>query len=128
MILKIVSVAVLTAVLCLYLKNVGSDFFLPTLICGGIIISLFAVEELTEVFSFFKTFSDYGVQSETLVLCLKISSIAFIVEFVCGMIEDVGLKGLADKLATFGRLLIICVSLPIFISFMKMVASFLGGG
>lgn len=127
MIYKIISVAVLTAVMCLYLKNIGSDFFLPTLICGGLTITLFSIDAIKDTFSFFNTITNYGISVETVGLCLKICSIAYLVEFACGIIEDAGIKSLADKLAMAGRLIILGISLPVFNSFIKLIVSFLEG-
>ncbi len=49
---KIIAVAVITAFLCVYLKNIGSDLFLPALIAGGIIILSFSVDYLTQTVAF----------------------------------------------------------------------------
>ena len=127
MIYKIIAVAVVTAVLATYLKNVNSDFFVPTLIVGGVIITFFSLGYLTEILNAFNELAGLGaIDSQVIKLCVKITIVGYLVEFSCGAIEDCGMKSLSDKLAFAGRLIILCMGVPVFISLMELIVSFLG--
>jgi len=127
MIYKILALALVTAVLCILLKNENSQFFLPVLIAGGTIIALFSVGYMTQAVQAFKDLSELtGTDNGWIVLCVKVTAIGYIVEFVCGAIEDCGLKSLSDKVALAGRLIILCMSIPVFISLVRLITSFIG--
>ena len=126
MIFKIVVFAIITAVLCIYFKSINSDFFLLVLISGGVVISLFTVSYLSETLDFFKSLAALtGVENGMVVLCAKVTLVGYLVEFTCGTIEDCGFKGLSDKVAFVGRLVILGISIPIFSSLVKMIMVFL---
>ena len=126
MIFKIISFAIITAILCIYFKNINSDFFILVLISGGVVISLFTVSYLSETLVFFKSLTELtGVDNGMVVLCAKVTLIGYLVEFACGTIEDCGLKGLSDKVAFVGRLVILGMSIPLFSSLIKMITVFL---
>lgn len=127
MLYKILAFALITAVLCIFLKSENSQFFLPVLIAGGTIVALFSVSYLTQVVQAFNELADLtGTDNGWIVLCVKVTAIGYIVEFVCGAIEDCGLKSLSDKVALAGRLVILCMSIPVFLSLVKLIASFVG--
>ncbi len=127
MIYKIIAVAVVTAVLAAYLKNVNSEFFVPVLIVGGVMITVFSLGYLTEILSAFNEMAGLGAVDSSIVgLCVKITIVGFLVEFSCGAIDDCGMKSLSDKLAFAGRLIILCMGVPVFVSLIELVVSFLG--
>ena len=47
-------------------------------------------------------------------LIFKIVGIGYVVEFAAGILEDCGVKSVADKLVLAGKFVILSVSLPIF--------------
>ena len=55
----------------------------------------------------------------------KIIIVAYLVEFAGGMIEDVGLKSIADKLIFSGKVLLLCMSIPIFEFLIEIIYEFL---
>ena len=58
MIYKILALALVTAVLCILLKNENSQFFLHVLIAGGTIIALFSSGYMTQAVQAFKDLSE----------------------------------------------------------------------
>lgn len=126
MLFKIIAFAIVTAVLCIYLKNINSEFFLLALISGGVIISLYTVSYLTETISLFKQLSDLsGIDNKIIFTCLKVTIIGYLIEFSCGTIDDCGLKGLSEKVALLGRLIIVGMSAPLLCQLLKMISAFL---
>ena len=99
MIFKIISFAIVTAVLCIYFKNINSDFFLLVLISGGVVISLFTVSYLSDTLDFFKSLAELtGVDNGMVVLCAKVTLIGFLVSLLAELLKIADLKGCPIKL------------------------------
>lgn len=124
---KIIAVAVITAFLCVYLKNIGSDLFLPALIAGGIIILSFSVDYLTQTVAFINELTSLsGIDGGIMLIAVKVTLVAYLIEFACGLTEDAGLKSLSDKLAFAGRLVLVGMSIPVFSSLISLIKEFIG--
>lgn len=123
---KIIVVALIAAILCLYLKNVNSEFFVLVLIGSGILILLMSLNYFTSVFSIFNDLiSRVTIDEDLFVLIIKITLVAYLIEFACNTIEDFGIKSLSDKVAFGGKLILFCMSSPIFINLIEVVVGFL---
>jgi len=126
MVYRIIAIAVIIALLCVYLRSVDSEMFMPALLAGGIVIVFFSLRYFKPIVDFITLLTENsGINSELIVLCFKTVSVAYLVEFACGTIEDCGLKGLSDKLAFAGRLIIFCMALPVFSALLNLISSFL---
>lgn len=113
--LKIAALALVCAVLVTYLKSVGSEFYSLALVGSGIIILYFGIEYVVTTVDFFNKIAQSASFDENfLPIIFKIISIGYIVEFGAGLVEDMGVKSLADKLVFIGKLIILSVSIPVF--------------
>lgn len=111
---QIVSIALISAVIILYLKSVNSDFYILASICAGIILISLALKYVSETFDFInKIIEMTGIDKDFYVIIFKITAIGYLVEFGADTICDMGLKGLADKLVFVGKIVIFSMSLPI---------------
>lgn len=112
--LKIVACAVVCALILIYLKSVNSEFFAVALLGAGVIITTFGIEYLSESMAFInKLVSNSAINTTYFSVILKIVGIAYIVEFGAGIIDDLGMKSLADKLTFVGKAAIFIAALPI---------------
>jgi stage III sporulation protein AD len=124
--IKIVSVALLCAVILLYLKNINSDIFVPCLIVSGLIIFSFSITYLSSALNFINNIvSVLNINDELFTILIKITAIGYIVEFGASTINDFGLKGLADKLVFVGKLAIFTISIPVFYSILSLLKGLL---
>lgn len=126
--IKIVSVALLCAVILLYLKNINSDMFVPCLIVSGLIIFSFSFSfsYLSSALNFINNIvSVLNINDELFTILIKITAIGYIVEFGASTINDFGLKGLADKLVFVGKLAIFTISIPVFYSILSLLKGLL---
>ena len=95
---KIVACAVVCAFVLIYLKNINSEFFSVAVLGAGVIIIAFGIDYLYETITFLQLLiENSGVNAEYFSVILKITGIAYIVEFGAGIIEDLGLKSVADN-------------------------------
>ncbi len=112
--IKIVAVAIICAILILYLKSIHSDLALPATIGAGIIIIYLSFSYVAQTFEFFSSLINMtGVDGSLFSIIFKITAIGYLVEFGAGTIEDFGLKSLADKLVFAGKIIILGISMPV---------------
>jgi len=112
--IKIVACAVLCAFVLIYLKSVNSEFFSIATLGVGVIIIALGIDYLTETVSFIQKIIDSsGINAKYFSVILKITGIAYIVEFGAGIVEDLGLKSVADKLVFIGKAAIFTAAIPI---------------
>nr|MBO4517770.1 hypothetical protein [Clostridia bacterium] len=124
--LKIVAVAIICAFVLIYLKSVNSEFFSVATVGAGVIIVALGMEYLTDTLSFFNNLVNAtGINTAYFSAILKITAIAYIVEFGAGIIEDLGLKNIADKLVFIGKLAIIIAAMPVITAVFELLSGLL---
>lgn len=112
--IQIAAIALISAVLIVYLKSVNSELALLATVGACIIVLFYAFSYLGQVVEFFDKIADLtGIDNEFYKIIFKITAIGYLVEFAAGVVEDFGLKSLADKLIFSGKIIILSVSMPI---------------
>lgn len=125
--IKIVIVAIIFAVIILFLKNIKSELTILVEIISGIILLSLAFGYLSETFEFFNNLIKLtGLDSEIFIIVLKVTAIGYLIEFGAGTIEDFGLTSLAGKLVFIGKIVIVGISLPIIYAIFNLVTGLLG--
>lgn len=123
---KIILLAITAALLCYYLKSINSNLFLPALLVSGIVILNYSIDYILAVSSYFtKLFESLKINSSVFILLLKVCVIGYAIEFSAGLIEDLGIKNLSDKLIFVGKILLLSMSLPIFNSLFDLMLNFI---
>ena len=111
---KIVAVAIICAIIVIYLKTVNSDLTSLAILGSGIIIVSTGFSYVYQTYSFLVDIVNMtGVEAVYYNIIFKITAIGYLVEFGAGTVEDLGLKSLADKLVFCGKAAILVVSTPI---------------
>lgn len=124
--IKIIGVALITAVSALVLKAHKPELAFAVSIAGGVIILIFAIDSLSSTLQIFTDIADKtGIDNSLIKLILKIVAIGYLVEFGAGLVEDFGNKNVADKLVFAGKVIIFTTSIPIIKSMMTLIASLL---
>ncbi len=119
-ILKIISVAIIGAVFFVYLKSVNSELSGLIVIGTSIIILLISISYVFDAVSFFKNFvNTLGISQSVLMLVIKITVIAYLIEFSSSLCEDLGVKSIGNKVEFSGRIIIFVISIPIFVSLIE---------
>lgn len=112
--IKIVTIALLSAILITYLKSINSEYSLLATIGASIIITFCALDYISNSFTLINQLIELsGVDKDLYKIIFKITAIAYLVEFGAGTIEDFGLKSIADKLVFTGKIMIFIISMPI---------------
>lgn len=112
--IKIAVLALALGAILVYLKSIKSEIFFLALIGSGIVL-LYAAGEyfLTTIEFFSAVIQKTGVKGEYFGIVFKCVAIGYLTEFSAGTLTDAGLNSLADKLVFAGKIVILCVSLPI---------------
>ena len=126
-ILKIAAIGIITAVCVLILRDGRQEVALLIGICGGCLIVLSVVDYFLDIFSVLRTFMDRsGIPGTIYSVVFKIIGIGYIADFSAGIVEDAGQKGLADKIALAGKIMILVLSLPILTLLFDTITSMIG--
>lgn len=112
--IKIIVVAILCAIIIIYLKSINSELSFIAHIGAGIILLSFSLEYIENIYSFVNKIVEMtGIDKSLYKIILKIIAIGYIVEFGGQTLSDFGQESLAKKIYFIGKLAIFSVSIPI---------------
>lgn len=121
-IVKIILVGVITCVASVILKNIKPELSLLVSIGGGIVILIMIVNALVNVVSGFSSVVSQANVSTTLFSSvLKIVGVGYLTEFGANICQDSGHASIADKVLLAGKIIILCLALPIVNSMINVV-------
>lgn len=113
-IIKILTIGIICAFIIVYLKSINSELAMPACVCAGILLLSLTISYLVDFVSIFKNLSQSAnLDDGVLKIVFKILAISYLVEFSATMIEDFGLKSIADKVVFAGKIIILTMSAPI---------------
>ena len=122
--IKIVAVAIICAIIIVYLKTVNSDLTSLAILGSGILLLSYGFNYLYQTYDFLvEIINMTGVEEGYFSIIFKITAIGYLIEFGASTVEDLGLKSLADKLVFVGKALILVVSLPVLYAVFNLLKS-----
>ena len=127
-IVKIVIVAVIVATISLYLKKYTPETAILASIAGGLIIISLIVEHIfgvTEILG--EMFTGANIEPEIIKIIVKVTFLAYLVEFAAGAVKDLGENSLSEKVLLAGKIAVLSLSLPIIRSLLELVRGLLVG-
>lgn len=124
---KIVLLTIVFAIIIIYLKGINSELFTLATVGASIVVISLVLEYIGQAFSVFNMMIDATKIDRSLFnIIFKIMAIGYLVEFGAGIVNDFGLKSLADKLVFAGKIVIFCMSLPIIYAVFNLFTELLG--
>ena len=122
----IAAIALVTAFCVTVLREVKSELAAAVGLAGGIIVLLSTINYFTDIFSVISSIAARaGLATGVVTLLFKVIAVGYITEFSASVIDDMGMSSLADKVTLAGKLIIVCVSLPIVVRLFEFVAGML---
>ena len=113
-IFKVVGFAIISVVLIVLLKEQKQEMALLLTIVAGICILFFVLSKITPIIDMLNTLvNNSGINKDFLIIILKITGIAYIVEFGKNICIDAGQSAIATKLEIAGKVIIVALSLPL---------------
>lgn len=113
-IVKIIIIGVVTSIATIVLKQFKPELAILASLAGGIIILISLVNYLGQIVGQFaqivnKTNIDFSLFSSV----LKIVGVGYLTEFGANICQDAGNSSVADKVLLAGKIIILCLALPI---------------
>lgn len=120
--IKLILMALICAVIIIYLKNINSELALLASIGAGIIILFSTLSYLSQTFQLITKLVELsGIDKEFYSIIFKITSIGYLIEFGASTLQDFGLKSLSDKLIFAGKIIILSISMPIIYALFNLI-------
>ena len=124
-VLKLALVAIAFAIIIVYLLGVNKEIALVSLVAACGIMLVYVAEVLGDALGLFSSIAAAGgINGSVLKVVVKITLLCYVSEFAIGLIEDFGLKSLADKLSIATKIMIVVTAAPIISSLIDVVSSF----
>ena len=124
--IKIVSLALIFAILILYLKSINSELTFLASIGAGIIILLSSIEYFAQTIDFInKLVTLSGIDFSFYKILIKITAIGYLIEFAADTVNDFGLNSLSNKLVFVGKIIIFTTALPILYAVFELLVGLL---
>lgn len=121
-VIKIVGVSIFAVIMIIILKNYRSEMALVLSIITGIGIMLYAISKMSSVINVLNDLvSKSGVNTDFLLIIIKVIGIAYIVEFGKNVCIDAGQSSIATKLEMAGKVVIVVLTIPLISSLVNVL-------
>lgn len=122
-IFKVVGFSIVSVVLIVLLKEEKKEMALLLTIVSGICILVFVLSKLTPIIDMLNSLiNNSGINKDFLVIILKITGIAYLVEFGKNICVDAGQSAIATKLEMAGKVIIVSLSLPLITTLVNLLS------
>ena len=119
---KIIGIGLVGLIIIVILKQYKPELAIYVSMAAGVIILVYAIEELTGVINLLQSISNKTyINNSFLKILLKITGITFITEFAVSICSDAGEKAIASKIEIGSKVVIITMSTPIITSLLELV-------
>lgn len=113
-IIKIIGIAFVSVIIIVILKQYRPEFAIYTSILAGVLILTLASNTLSGIIEMIKSISSKtNINSQFLMILIKITGIAILTEFAVSVCKDSGESAIASKVDIGGKIIIISMSIPI---------------
>ena len=113
-IIKIIGIAFIAIIIIVILKQYRPEFAIYASIIAGVLILALASNTLSGIIDMIKSISNKtNINSDFLVILIKITGIAILTEFAVSICKDAGESAIASKVDVGGKIIIISMSIPI---------------
>ena len=125
-IFKIIGVGVATTICYVLIKQVKSEFSIFIALGGSIILLVMIAGQLSGVVEYFnEIIQKTGVNSTIYFTILKIIGIGYLTEFAANLCNDASASSIGNKIVLGGKIVILCLALPIITSLIDLIISIL---
>ena len=119
---KIIGIGLVGLIIIVILKQYKPELAIYVSMAAGVIILVYAIEELTGVINLLQSISSKAsINSEFLGLLIKMTGIAFLSEFAISICKDSGEAAIASKIEIGTKIIIISMSIPIISSLLEII-------
>lgn len=117
---KILGIGIVGGILSMVLKQYRREFGVITGLATAIVIFFFVSDELKEIVSGLWTIVEKsGVTPEYFTMIIKITGVAYIVQFAAEILRDSGENASALKIEMAGKIFILALTMPVISDFLE---------
>lgn len=121
-VIKIVGISIFSVIMIIILKNYRPEMALVLSTITGIGIMLYAISKMSSVINVLNDLiSKSGVNTDFLLIIIKVIGIAYIVEFGKNVCIDAGQSSIATKLEMAGKVVIVVLTIPLISSLVNVL-------
>lgn len=121
-VIKIVGISIFAVIMIIILKKYRPEMALVLSIITGIGIMLYAISKMSSVINVLNDLvSKSGVNTDFLLIIIKVIGIAYIVEFGKNVCIDAGQSSIATKLEMAGKVVIVVLTIPLISSLVNVL-------
>ena len=121
-VIKIVGISIFAVIMIIILKNYRPEMALVLSIITGIGIMLYAISKMSSVINVLNDLvSKSGVNTDFLLIIIKVIGIAYIVELGKNVCIDAGQSSIATKLEMAGKVVIVVLTIPLISSLVNVL-------
>lgn len=125
-IFKIIAIGLITTVAVLVVKQTKPEIAVFVGLAGSLLIFIEIMGMVSEVFVVFNSIvTKTGVSSELFGVLMKIIGVGYLTEFSASLCADSGNTSIADKIMLGGKIVILVLAIPIFISIINIITGLL---
>jgi stage III sporulation protein AD len=124
--IKIVGVGIATTICYVLVKQVKSEFAIFVALSGSIIMLVMIVGQVSGVVEYFnEIMQKTGINTTVYYTILKIIGVGYLTEFASNLCSDAGTSGIGNKIMLGGKIIILCLSLPIITALIDIIIDIL---
>ena len=125
-IIKIIGIGLISLIIIIIVKQYRPEFVIYVSIIAGAIILMLIMDKVSSIINLLTALSNKTVvNNEFLTLLIKITGIAFLMEFSVSLCKDSGETAIANKIDIGGKVIIISMSIPIIASLLETIIKIL---
>ena len=120
-VLKIAALALCAVILIVLVKNYKPELGMLTAMACSLLILYFLIDSLKYAFAYIANlFNGLETGKNYFPVIIKVLAIAYITEFTAQLCKDAGETAIASKVELGGKIIIFCVAIPVFTSFLNL--------
>ena len=121
-ILKIILIGIVTCVATIIVKNIKPEFSILVSLSGSVVILILIINNLVDIVSGFSSIvNKTNINTQLFSSVLKIVGVGYITEFGADICQDTGNSSIANKVLLSGKVVIMCLALPIVNSMLNVI-------
>ena len=126
MLYKIIFIAIICVFLSTLTKKYNLEISTLISVCGGVLIFILSVQELTNIFNELKDIYNFtDLNFDFLKIIFKVLAIGYVTEFTADIADDFGNSIISSKVIFGGKLVICGMTMPIIKELLEMLLQLL---
>ena len=125
-IVKIIGIGLMALIIIVIIKQYKPEFAIYVSLGAGILIFALIASKMSGIIDILKSLANKtAINSDFLVLLIKITGIAILTEFAVSVCKDSGESAIASKIDLGGKVIIMSMSIPIMSSLLETIIKIL---